>query len=89
VLWDSPAFKAGISPAMTIVAVNGHDYDPDALKDAVTAAAKDNSQSVELLVKDFDEYKTVRIDYHGGLKYPHLERVSGKPDTLGQLIKAK
>jgi len=89
VLWDSPAFNAGISPGMSIVAVNGRSYDPDALKDAVTAAAKDTSQPIELLVKNFDEYKTVRIDYHGGLKYPHLERVSGKPDTLSQLIKAK
>lgn len=89
VLWDSPAFKAGISPGMTIVAVNGHSYDPDAIKDAVTASAKDSSQPVELLVKNFDEYKTVRIDYHGGLKYPHLERDTSKPDTLSQLIKAK
>jgi hypothetical protein len=40
-------------------------------------------------VKNFDEYKTVRIDYHGGLKYPHLERDTSKPDTLSQLIKAK
>jgi hypothetical protein len=31
----------------------------------------------------------VRIDYHGGLKYPHLERDTSKPDTLSQLIKAK
>lgn len=89
VLWDSPAFNAGISPGMSIVAVNGHSYDPDALRDAVTAAAKDNSQPIELLVKNFDEYKTIRIDYHGGLKYPHIERDTSKPDTLSQLIKAK
>src|SRR5690606_27760034 len=44
VLWDSPAFKAGISPGMTVVAVNNHEYDADALKDAITAAAKDKSQ---------------------------------------------
>jgi predicted metalloprotease with PDZ domain len=89
VLWDGPAFKAGISPSMTVIAVNGHDYDADALKDAVTAAAKDNSQSIELLVKDFDQYKTIRIDYHGGLKYPHLVRDSSKPDTLADLLKAR
>ena len=89
VLWDGPAFKAGISPGMTVVAVNGHDYNSDALKDAVTAAAADKNQSVELLVKNFDEYKTVRIDYHDGLKYPHLVRDTGKPDTLGVLLKAR
>ncbi|WP_108472072.1 M61 family metallopeptidase [Rhodanobacter thiooxydans] len=89
VLWDGPAFKAGISPGMTVIAVNGHDYDADALKDAVTAAAKDKNQPVELLVKNFNEYKTVRIDYHDGLKYPHLVRDTSKPDTLGALLKAR
>ncbi|UGB37946.1 M61 family metallopeptidase [Frateuria soli] len=87
VLWDGPAFKAGLAPAMTIVAVNGKEYSADAIKDAVTAAAKDKSQPVELLVKNFDEYKTVRIDYHDGLKYPHLVRDNSKPDTLSDLIK--
>jgi predicted metalloprotease with PDZ domain len=89
VLWDGPAFKAGLSPSMTVIAVNGRDYDPDALKDAVTASAKDKSQPLELLVKNFDEYKTIRIDYHDGLKYPHLVRDTGKPDTLTTLLKAR
>ncbi|MDE3210427.1 MAG: M61 family metallopeptidase, partial [Pseudomonadota bacterium] len=89
VLWDGPAFKAGISPGMTVVAVNGFDYDPDQLKDAITAAAGKNSQAIELLVKNFNEYKTVRVDYHGGLQYPHLERIAGTPDTLTSLLKAR
>jgi predicted metalloprotease with PDZ domain len=89
VLWDGPAFKAGLSPSMTVIAVNGHDYNPDALKEAVTASAKDKNQPIELLVKNFDEYKTIRIDYHDGLKYPHLVRDTGKPDTLTTLLKAR
>ncbi len=89
VLWDGPAFKAGLAPAMTIIAVNGRDYDADTLKDAVTAAATDKTQPIELLVKNFDEYKTLRIDYHDGLKYPHLVRDSSRPDTLSTLLKAR
>jgi predicted metalloprotease with PDZ domain len=89
VLWDGPAFKAGLAPGMKVIAVNGKEYSSDAIKDAVTAAAKDKSQPVELLVKNFDEYKTLRIDYHDGLKYPHLERVAGKPDRLTELLKAR
>ena len=89
VLWDGPAFKAGLSPGMKLVAVNGKEYSSDAIKDAVTAAAKDKNQPVELLVKNFDEYKTIRIDYHDGLKYPHLERVTGKADRLSELLKAR
>jgi predicted metalloprotease with PDZ domain len=88
VLWDGPAFNAGLSPGMHIVAVNGKEFDGDALKDAVTAA-KGTSAPIELLVKNFDQYRTIKIDYHEGLKYPHLERVNGKPDWLGQLYKAK
>jgi predicted metalloprotease with PDZ domain len=88
VLWDSPAFKAGLSPAMTLVAVDGRAYSAETLKEAVTAA-KTGKEPIELLVKDFDEFKTVRIDYHGGLKYPHLVRDTTKPDTLAELLKAR
>jgi len=88
VLWDGPAFKAGLAPGMTIVAVNGREYGNDMLKDAVTEA-KDGKAPVELLVKQSDRYETVRIDYHGGLLYPNLERIAGKPDRLTQLYKAR
>ena len=86
VIWDGPAFKAGLSPGMTIVAVNGREYDSDAIKDAVReAAGKGNDQPIELLVKNFDRYRTLKIDYHGGLKYPHLERIKGSKDYLDKL----
>ena len=88
VLWDGPAFKAGLSSGMKVVAVNGKEFSGDAIKDAITAAAKDKSQPIELLVKNFDEYQTIRVDYHDGLKYPHLVRDTSKPDTLAALIKA-
>ena len=89
VLWDGPAFKAGLSPGMKVIAVNGKEFSNDAIKDAVDASAKDKSQPIELLVKNFDEYKTLRIDYHDGQKYPHLERIAGKPDRLSELLKAR
>jgi predicted metalloprotease with PDZ domain len=88
VLWDGPAFKAGLSPGMQLVAVDNKEFSGDALKDAVTAA-KSGKAPIELLVKTFDEYKTIRVDYHDGLKYPHLERNKNVPDYLSQLYKAK
>lgn len=81
VRWDGPAFKAGIGPGMTPVAVDGRAYTAELLEDAIKAA-KGNSQPIELLVKDFDRYRTLRLDYHDGLRYPHLERVEGTPDRL-------
>ena len=77
VQWNGPAFQAGLVPGLTIVAVNGKAYSPDVLKDAVTAA-KGGTAPIELLVKNVDTYGTYRVDYHDGLKYPHLVRATGK-----------
>ncbi|MEW9572975.1 M61 family metallopeptidase [Rhodanobacter sp. Si-c] len=74
---DGPAFRAGLVPGMTIVAVSDKDFSPRRLKDAVQAA-KDGGAPIELLVKNVDAYGTMRIDYHGGLRYPHLVRTGGK-----------
>ncbi|AXK72777.1 M61 family peptidase [Lysobacter sp. TY2-98] len=81
VRWDSPAFNAGIGSGMTIVAVNDREYSKDVLSDAVKAA-KDDKAPIRLMVKSFDRYQTIPVDYHGGLRYPHLERIAGKPDLL-------
>jgi predicted metalloprotease with PDZ domain len=81
-----PAFKAGIAPGMKVVAVDSHAYTHDRLEDAIKAA-KDGSQPIALLVVNDEYYKTCNIDYHGGPRYPNLERATGKPDYLDELIK--
>ena len=86
VLWDSPAFKAGLTSGQSIVAIDGRAYDGDDLKDAVTAAK--SSGGVDLLVKQGDRYRNVRIAYTGGLRYPHLDKTD-KGDTLDRIIAAK
>ncbi len=87
VLWDSPAFKAGLTSGQQIVAVNGRTYDGDELKAAVTAAK--TTGGVDLLMKQGDRYTTVRIPYTGGLRYPHLEKVGGGEGSLDRIIAAK
>jgi len=81
VAWNSVAFKAGLAPGMTLVAVNGEAASGDVLKDAVTAA-KSDKKPIVLLVNSFDHISEVRLDYHDGLRYPHLERIAGTPDRL-------
>lgn len=81
VRWDSPAFNAGIGTGATIVAVDDQAYSKELLADAITAA-KAGTAPIRLLVKDADRFRTVAIDYHGGLRYPHLERIEGAPDLL-------
>ena len=87
VRWDSPAFKAGIGSGSTVVAVNGLAYDKDVLDEAVTAAK--TGAPIELMLRDFDIYRTIRLDYRGGLRYPHQERIEGKPDTLTPMLTAR
>ncbi|MNK12214.1 M61 glycyl aminopeptidase [compost metagenome] len=88
VLWDSPAFNAGLTPGMTVLAVNGRVYKGETLKEAVTTAKTDKAP-ITLLVRSFDRIDTVTLDYHGGLLYPSLERIAGKPDRLAELWKAR
>ena len=85
VLWNGPAFKAGLASSMTLVAVNGMAASADALKDAVIEAKKSGAPIV-LLVNNLDHIDTVRIDYRGGLRYPKLERVPGTPDRLSAIL---
>ena len=85
VQWGSPAFDAGLAPGMEIVAVNGQASNPDRIAAAVTAA-KDPAVSVTLIVKDGDQYKTVALPYHDGLRYPRLERIEGTPDRLSDIL---
>jgi predicted metalloprotease with PDZ domain len=83
-----PAAKAGIGPGMKLIAVNGRQFSPDVLREALKAG-KDGSRSIELLVENTDYYNTYKIDYHGGEKYPHLVRDDSKPDLLTEILKAK
>ncbi len=82
------AAKAGIGPGMKLVAVNGRRFSPEILRDAVKAT-KNSSAPLELLIENTDYYKTYKIDYHGGEKYPHLVRDESKPDLLTEILKAK
>jgi predicted metalloprotease with PDZ domain len=85
VLWGSPAFNAGMTIGTQVVAVNGHTFDGDALKDAIKAA-NGTSATVSLLLKHADTYRTVNLDWHGGLRYPHLQKVGKGQGSLDALL---
>ena len=88
VRWNGAAFKAGVSTGATLVSVNGKAYTQDVLKDAITAAKSDKAP-IQLLLKYQGGFKTVAVDYHDGLQYPHLVRVDGTADYLSQIIAAR
>jgi predicted metalloprotease with PDZ domain len=84
----SPAANAGLAPGMRLVAVNGRKWSIDILRDAIKRA-KTDAAPIELLASNGDFYRTYRVDYHGGERYPHLEQISGKADVLSEISKMK
>jgi predicted metalloprotease with PDZ domain len=83
----SPADKSGLGPNMKIIAVNGRKFDDDLLKDALAATLK--TKSIELLLENASYYTTIKLDYDGGPRNPHLERVESKPDILDKIIASR
>ena len=88
VIHGSPAFAAGLGPGMKMIAVNGRKYLVDRLREALKSA-HDTHQPIELIVEASQFYKTYSVPYYDGEKIPHLERVEGQPDILGNILKAK
>jgi predicted metalloprotease with PDZ domain len=86
VLVGSVVDKAKLGPGMQIVAVNGRQFTTQLLSDAIRDA-KGNSNPIELIMVNTGVYKVLGLDYHDGLKYPHLERVDGTPDRLDDILK--
>jgi len=83
--WEGLGFKAGLSGGSTLLAVNGRAYTAEVLRAAVSAA-KTGQEPISLLVKKGSLYQTYALDYHGGLKYPRLERIEGTPDRLEAIL---
>lgn len=88
VLWNGPAFKAKLTEGSQILSVNGVAYDEDVLKDAIRLA-RTGSAPIELIVKAGDRYTVAHVDYHGGLRYPHLERETSAAARLDDILTAK
>jgi predicted metalloprotease with PDZ domain len=76
-----PAQKGGIAPGIKITSVNGHQFSVSSLREAVQNSAS-TGDLIEIVAKDGEYASTYWIDYHGGEKYPHLDRQIGKSDLL-------
>jgi predicted metalloprotease with PDZ domain len=85
VWWDSPAFKAGITPDMQLQAVNDQTFSVSVLRDAILAAEKTGAP-IKLLLKREKDFVTITLDYRGGLRFPHLERVASTEDRLDEIL---
>jgi predicted metalloprotease with PDZ domain len=85
VIPGGPAAEAGLAPGMKLLTVNGRAWSPDVLRDAIVAA-KGTAEPIILQVDNVGYAQTVRVHYHGGLRYPHLERDPTAPDLLSNTL---
>ena len=69
---------------MKIVGVNGRVFSRNLLNDAI-ADSPNAPGSIELLVLNNEYYHIAKVDYHGGLRYPHLERNPTVPEICRTL----
>ncbi len=81
-----PAANAGIAPGMRLIAVNGRRYSEKVLRDSLRGG-KGETAPLELLVENVDTFQTFKVDYHGGERFPHLQRDASRPDLVSTIGK--
>jgi predicted metalloprotease with PDZ domain len=77
-------YNAGIMPGMRVTLVNGAKFSLGVIEEAVRKT-RDRGK-LELQVANGPVAELHGLDYHGGLKYPHLERDPSKPDLLRSMV---
>ena len=80
-----PAMRAGISPGFQIISVNGRKFSADAMREGLRASTT-STQPIDLIAENGDFVGVYHIDYHGGLRYPHLVRDETKKDVLSVIM---
>lgn len=85
VLKDGVADKAGAAPGMKLIAVNGRAFTPAVLRQSLKES-KDGGPEPELILQNAGYFRVIKLDYHGGERYPALERVAGTPALLDEII---
>jgi predicted metalloprotease with PDZ domain len=79
------AAKAGLAPAMKIVAVSGRRFTPKVMRAALTAG-KGRVDPMEMIVQNGDFMTVHKLDYHDGERWPKLERDPSRPDLLTAIL---
>ena len=70
---------------MRVESIAGRKWTSETARDALVKAEK-SSEPLELIVESADLVRVLHLDYHGGLKNPHLVREAAKADLLSQIL---
>lgn len=82
-----PGDKSGLAPGMKVIGVNGKKFTTNRLRDAIADSIA--HKHVEFLLEEGDEFRTIKVPYADGIRYLELIRIDGKPDVLGEIVKAR
>jgi len=88
VLWDGPAFKAGLAPGMKLVSIDERPFSAAVLREEIIAAQQ-SKKPLQLNLEHDGVNEPHAIQYDGGPKYPILVRVPGKTDYLQRILAPK
>jgi hypothetical protein len=69
---------------MKVLSVNGRRFSADLIKSEIAG-----KRAVVLEVENEQFFKTVKVEWTEGLRYPHLEREGNGPDLLAEILKAR
>ena len=85
---DTAAGRVGLTPGAKVMGVNHRVYSAELLRQAIVNA-ETNQQPIDLLTLNEGFYAEFAVDYHQGLRSPHLARIAGKPDLLSTIVQAR
>ena len=88
VILGGAAQKAGIAPGATITNINSRAFSLETLREAVSNA-RAIEDPIDLTVKNAGSTRIFTLDYHGGERYPRLERVPAKPDLIESIVEPR
>ena len=81
----SAAWNAHIAAESKVIAIDGQQFDADVLDGAIRQAQHQRAP-IQILTFQNGWYTTNAVNYHGGLRYPHLVRIPGRPDMLAKIM---
>ncbi len=87
ILLDSPADKARLAQGMKIVSIGNFVWSPGRLYQAIRDTK--SGSVIELQIVEDEQYRTIAIPYHDGLRAWNLIRNPDLPDQLAEILKPR
>jgi len=84
VMWESPAFKAGLTAGATLLSVNGRDFSIAELWQGVERTKL--GERLQLRTKRGLHHRDLTLDYDGGHRFPHLAPHGDGPRRLDEIL---